>query len=43
MTHSETTTDQFKPRSPVLKTLVERGYVNQATDLAGLDSAFEEG
>ncbi|WP_413708533.1 tyrosine--tRNA ligase [Rhizobium sp. Rhizsp82] len=43
MTHSETTTDQFKPRSPVLRTLVERGYANQATDLAGLDFAFEEG
>ncbi|MBY5735491.1 tyrosine--tRNA ligase [Rhizobium leguminosarum] len=35
--------DHFEPRSPVLKTLVERGYVNQATDLAGIDAAFEEG
>lgn len=43
MTHLETTTDQFQPRSPVLKTLVERGFVNQATDLAGIDSAFEGG
>jgi tyrosyl-tRNA synthetase len=43
VTHSETTIDHFEPRSPVLKTLVERGYVNQATDLAGIDAAFEEG
>lgn len=43
MTHLETTNDQFKPRSSVLKTLVERGFVNQATDLAGIDAAFEEG
>ncbi len=43
MSYSETATDQFEPRSPVLKTLIERGYVNQATDLAGIDAAFEEG
>ncbi len=43
MTHSETTTDQFEPRSLVLKTLVERGFVNQATDFAGIDAAFTEG
>lgn len=36
MTISETTTDHFQPRSTVMKTMVERGYVNQATDLAGI-------
>ena len=43
MTISETTTDHFQPRSTVMKTMVERGYVNQATDLAGIDAAFEAG
>jgi tyrosyl-tRNA synthetase len=43
MTISGTSIDHFQPRSPVLKTLVERGFVNQATDLQGLDAAFEEG
>lgn len=36
-------TDQFEPHSPVLKALVERGFLNRATDLAGVDAAFEEG
>lgn len=43
MTHAENTTDHFQPRSLVLKTLVERGFVNQATDLRGLDAAFQAG
>nr|WP_188582671.1 tyrosine--tRNA ligase [Azorhizobium oxalatiphilum] len=30
-------------RSPVLATLTARGFINQATDLAGLDAAFEQG
>ncbi|WP_349963005.1 tyrosine--tRNA ligase [Rhizobium sp. ZPR3] len=40
MTNPETTTDRFEPRSPAMKTLVERGYINQATDLASIDAAF---
>ncbi|MBY3027446.1 tyrosine--tRNA ligase [Rhizobium leguminosarum] len=43
MTNPETTTDHFEPRSSVMKTLVERGYINQATDLAGIDAAFDAG
>jgi len=43
VTYSETTTDQFEPRSRMLKTLVERGFVNQATDLPGIDAAFDNG
>ena len=43
MTHAEPTTDHFQPRSLVMKTLVERGYLNQATDLAAIDAAFAEG
>ncbi|RWY83946.1 hypothetical protein EHI44_21750 [Rhizobium leguminosarum] len=42
MAASETTTDHFKPRSPTMKTLVERGYTNQATDHEGIDAAFDE-
>jgi tyrosyl-tRNA synthetase len=43
MKTSDTSIGRFRPRSPVLKTLVERGYVNQATDLPGIDAAFEAG
>ncbi|SCW88886.1 tyrosyl-tRNA synthetase [Rhizobium mongolense subsp. loessense] len=43
MTISEAVADHFEPRSAVMKTLVERGYVNQATDLPGIDAAFEAG
>ncbi|MFA1624572.1 tyrosine--tRNA ligase [Rhizobium mongolense] len=43
MTISDASADHFEPRSAVMKTLVERGYVNQATDLAGIDDAFEAG
>lgn len=30
--------EEFRPRSPIVTTLVERGFVHQATDLAGLDA-----
>jgi tyrosyl-tRNA synthetase len=43
MTISETSTNHFQPRSSLLKTLLERGFVNQATDLPGIDAAFEAG
>ncbi|KSV67135.1 MULTISPECIES: tyrosine--tRNA ligase [unclassified Sinorhizobium] len=43
MTHSDSPTDAFQPRSAITRTLVERGYVNQVTDLAGVDSAFAAG
>ncbi|MFT4121945.1 tyrosine--tRNA ligase [Bradyrhizobium sp.] len=43
MTMSDAATDQFEPRSQVLRTLIERGYVNQATSLAGMDTAFRAG
>jgi len=33
----------FKPRSDLVRTLVERGHVYQATDLAGLDAAALKG
>lgn len=39
-TASELSADNTEPRSLALKTLVERGYVNQATNVAGLDDAF---
>lgn len=43
MTHSDNPTDAFEPRSAIVRTLVERGYVNQATDLEGVDGAFADG
>ncbi len=43
MTHSDSPTDAFEPRSTIARTLVERGYVNQVTDLAGIDRAFAAG
>ncbi|SJM34308.1 tyrosine--tRNA ligase [Mesorhizobium delmotii] len=42
-TASELSLDQTEPRSSILKTLIKRGYVNQATNLAGLDDAFSTG
>ncbi|MER9868953.1 tyrosine--tRNA ligase [Mesorhizobium sp. M0136] len=36
-------TGHSKPYSAALKTLIERGYVNQGTDLPGVDAAFEAG
>lgn len=43
MTHPDNSTDAFEPRSAITRTLVERGYVNQVTDLAGVDGAFAAG
>ncbi|MEI3851921.1 MULTISPECIES: tyrosine--tRNA ligase [Ensifer] len=43
MTHSASPTDPFQPRSTITRTLVERGYVNQVTDLEGVDRAFAAG
>jgi len=43
MTHSDSPTDAREPRSATTRTLVERGYVNQVTDLAGVDRAFAAG
>ena len=31
-------TDAFKPRSDFLRVLIERGYVHQCSDFAGLDA-----
>lgn len=42
-TASESSAELTEPRSAMLKTLIERGYVNQATNLAGLDEAFATG
>ncbi|MCA1540537.1 tyrosine--tRNA ligase [Bradyrhizobium sp. NBAIM32] len=39
----EFSVDQFQPRSQALRTLIERGYLKQATNLAGIDAAFEAG
>jgi tyrosyl-tRNA synthetase len=33
----------FKPRSDLVRTLLERGHIYQATDLAGLDAAALKG
>jgi tyrosyl-tRNA synthetase len=38
-----TTPDAFTPRSLFLKTVIERGYVHQCTDFAGLDAALTGG
>ncbi|MFK0272919.1 tyrosine--tRNA ligase [Ensifer sp. NPDC090286] len=43
MTPSDNPADAFQPRSTVARTLVARGYVNQVTDLAGVDRAFAAG
>ena len=43
MTHPDNSTDALEPRSTITRTLVERGYVNQLTDLAGVDGAFAAG
>ncbi|KSV79784.1 hypothetical protein N185_01250 [Sinorhizobium sp. GW3] len=43
MTHSDNPTDAFEPRSAITRMLVERGYINQVTDLAGVDGAFAAG
>lgn len=40
---TESSPRDFQPRSAVLRTLTARGYVNQATNLAALDAAFEAG
>jgi len=37
------TSANFKPRSDLVRTLLERGHVYQATDLAGLDAAALKG
>jgi tyrosyl-tRNA synthetase len=37
------TSADFKPRSDLVRTLLERGHVYQATDLAGLDAAALKG
>ncbi|HXU99489.1 MAG TPA: tyrosine--tRNA ligase, partial [Caulobacteraceae bacterium] len=36
-------TSDFQPRSDLVRVLLERGHVYQATDLAGLDAAALEG
>ncbi|MCK3780747.1 tyrosine--tRNA ligase [Ensifer sesbaniae] len=43
MTQADNPTDAFEPRSAITRTLVERGYVNQVTDLEGVDRAFAAG
>ncbi|QRY68843.1 tyrosine--tRNA ligase [Ensifer sp. PDNC004] len=43
MTDADNPTDAFEPQSAIARTLVERGYVNQVTDLAGVDRAFAGG
>ncbi|MBD9506778.1 tyrosine--tRNA ligase [Ensifer sp. ENS10] len=43
MTISDNPTDAFEPRSTITGTLLERGYVNQVTDLEGVDRAFAAG
>ncbi|MDY0240862.1 MAG: tyrosine--tRNA ligase [Rhodospirillaceae bacterium] len=40
---SETESPSYQPRSLALRTLTARGYVNQGTNLEGLDQAFEAG
>ncbi|OCO99485.1 MULTISPECIES: tyrosine--tRNA ligase [unclassified Ensifer] len=40
MTPSDSPADPFQPRSTIVRTLVERGYIHQVTDLPGVDRAF---
>ncbi|WP_321336256.1 tyrosine--tRNA ligase [uncultured Cohaesibacter sp.] len=43
MTQSQIPIDDFVPRSAVMKTLTERGYINQTTASSELDASFEAG
>ena len=43
MTISKLSDDTFCPRSLVLNTLLERGYINQTTGLAEIDTCFQAG
>ncbi len=43
MTQADNPTSAIEPRSAITRTLVERGYVNQVTYLAGVDRAFAAG
>ncbi|AWN42215.1 tyrosine--tRNA ligase [Methylobacterium durans] len=38
-----TAPDEFSPKSDFLRILTERGYIHQASDLAGIDAAAREG
>ena len=40
---AEATPADFKPKSELVRTLIERGHIYQATDLAGLDAAAAKG
>lgn len=40
MTTDESSVEQFQPKSPILQTLIRRGYINQATNITGIDEAF---
>src|SRR5271170_6707325 len=40
---TETEISTFKPKSDFLRTMIERGYLHQATDLAALDVALNAG
>jgi len=40
---SDTAPSTFKPKSDLLKVLIERGYVHQCTDLEALDEAASKG
>src|SRR5271154_932510 len=40
---AETEISTFKPKSDFLRTMIERGYLHQATDLAALDAALNAG
>ncbi|MBE7202802.1 MAG: tyrosine--tRNA ligase, partial [Parafilimonas terrae] len=37
------TAESFAPKSDFLRILTERGYIHQASDLAGIDAAALEG
>ena len=43
MTQPQIPNDDFVPRSAVMKTLTERGYINQTTATSELDASFEAG
>src|SRR5271156_5939030 len=40
---TETEIAAFRPKSDFLRTMIERGYLHQATDLAALDAALNAG
>ncbi|MEW4467726.1 tyrosine--tRNA ligase [Parasphingorhabdus sp. JC815] len=43
MNFDENPLEQFQAKSPVMQMLIQRGYVNQATNITDVDEAFDTG